>query len=122
MPGIKGNTDVELANRLSMGIYNKLSYTNAIIRDNRSVLLVDFNNINVRQEVLKNTVGLTSLPLPVTFPSRARKLCEGLTTLPRKKTMLTKPFQTCTPIALTGLEVYMIKQELLELMLSLLRI
>ena len=34
--------------------------------------------------MLKNIGGLSSLPLPVTFPSRARKVCVGLTTLPRK--------------------------------------
>ena len=73
------------------------------------------------QEVLKNTGGLTSLPLPVTFPSRARKVCVGLTTLPRKKNTLTKPFQIRTPIALTGIEVY-INIDLVDLPLSLLRI
>ena len=71
------------------------------------------------QEVLKNTGGLTSLPLPVTFPSRARKVCVRLTTLPRN--MLTKPFQIRTPIALTGIEVY-INIDLVDLLLSLLRI
>ncbi len=50
--------------------------------------------ISQRAGGAKNTGGLTSLPLQVTFLSRARKVCVGLTTLPRKKTMLTKPFQT----------------------------
>jgi hypothetical protein len=37
---IKGNTDVNVANRFTMAIYNKLSYTNAINSNNRNAIII----------------------------------------------------------------------------------
>jgi len=72
---IKGNTDVNVANRFTMAIYNKLSYTNAINSNNRKVPMIvtqseKGKNVGVENmRKLKKTMGLDTSDdeIPISF-------------------------------------------------------